>query len=807
MSNITNIRWGGLITLIAFLTGIADAADRSAGVAELENIEVVGVPVTPIQSTQVPIDKIPANIQSVGAKDLDRAQADSLADYMNKFMGSVNVNDAQNNPLQPDIQYRGFTASPLLGLPQGLSVYVNGVRFNEPFGDSVNWDLVPEGAIDTMHLIPGSNPVYGLNTLGGAITVRTKTGFSAPGHRVDALYGSWERHQVEVSSGGNNGTFGYFVDLKNFGEEGWRDHSRSKANQVFSTFSWLGENSNLDLTLAATDNTLKGNGAAPIQLFNQNEEAVFTHPDITTNRLFLAALEGSTWVNDQVQLSGNGYFRRLKTKTFNGDDSDFEECGEVVEELEEDLEDKFGADGFTIENNGVPGKLCEGELAAVNEAEIESVEDINGNLIDAEDGVEGATNNFGDIDQRGWGGQGQAALSYDIFGFANNFVIGGSYDRGEIDYRADTELGSLTENRGTTRSGVLVSEARVRLDSTVEHYGAFFTNTFSISDDFSITASGRYNRTEIDMDSGFNPDLVGSHKFSRFNPAGGFTYTPFRFIGFYGGYSESSRAPTAVELSCADEEKPCRVPNAFLADPPLEQVVSKSWEGGMRGKISNLPHGKLDWQVGYFRTTNHDDIYFNAIAQGGRGFFRNIGRTRREGVEIALLSEFEELIGDFDQWHFAINYSYIEAEFRNPFVAFSPNNPMAGDGGAVQVEKGDRIPGIPRNIIKLSADVNLWNHITLGIDSIYNSDQVFRGDEGNDNATLGGFWVFNLRTEFRINEHLTLYGKVNNLFDRRYKTFGLYGEPDEVLGEEFDNPQFVGPGSPLSGWAGIRVEF
>ena len=93
-----------------------------------------------------------------------------------KNVQSVDINEAQGNPSQTDINYRGFTASPLLGTPQGLSVFLDGVRINEPFGDVVNWDLIPQAAISTIQLIPGSNPTFGLNTLGGAIAVTTKNG-------------------------------------------------------------------------------------------------------------------------------------------------------------------------------------------------------------------------------------------------------------------------------------------------------------------------------------------------------------------------------------------------------------------------------------------------------------------------------------------------------------------------------------------------------------------------------------------------------------------------------------------------------
>ena len=201
---------------------VAIAAEDADGSIDLGTVEVVGE--TPLMVSGVPANKVPRPCNRPRRNSWINIRAFSGGLYALDF-GSVSVNDAQNNPFQPDVQFRGFTASPLLGLPQGLSVYVTGIRFNEPFGDTVNWDLIPEGAVERMTLHSGSNAVYGLNTLGGAISLRTKTGFTAPGHTVEVAGGSWGRHWQEVTSGWNNGTVGYFVDLKSFYEDGWRDYS------------------------------------------------------------------------------------------------------------------------------------------------------------------------------------------------------------------------------------------------------------------------------------------------------------------------------------------------------------------------------------------------------------------------------------------------------------------------------------------------------------------------------------------------------------------------------------------------------
>ncbi len=765
----------GLVSVVSILVVTTINAEGKQ-VIELEAIEVIGV--SPVQAGGISIDKIPANVQTASAEDLEKSQSLSMADYMNRHMGSININDAQNNPFQPDIQYRGFTASPLLGLPQGLAVYVNGIRFNEPFGDAVHWDLIPEGAIDSMVLQPASNPAFGLNSLGGSITVNTKTGFSAPGHHFEVMGGSWERHSEEISSGWNNGTFGYFLDAKYFTEQGWRDHSESEVMQGLGTFSWRSDNSTLDLTLAAADNELRGNGAVPDELLQISHKAIFTQPDITRNRMFLASLEGSSWLNEYIEMSGNMYFRRNKIRTFNGDGSEFEEC--------------------SAPNAGL---LCEETVTGGEEILL----DINGNQVLVNPGFEGGTINTGEAIQRSFGFALQTAFNYQILEHENFFLIGASFDRGTVHYSADSELGALNNQRGVILSGTLLEEAQVNLNTETDTYSFYLTDTFSLTDKLDLTVSARYNHTRVVMEDQNGTDLNGNHTFDRINPAVGLTYAIIPQFTVYGNYSESTRIPTPVELSCADPDDPCKLPNAFVADPPLQQVVSTTWEAGLRGYFDDLLEGQINWNVGLFQTINSDDIIFQSTSSGATnaGFFDNIGKTRRRGIELGLNANF------FERWRVSTHYSYIDAQYRTAYQSNSPSNPLRDVNDDIQVKRGDTIPGIPNHLFKFATDFDVIQDWTLGMDMIYNGSQYLRGDEANLNDKLGAYMVFNLSTEYRFNEHLTLFGKLDNIFDRRYKNFGTYGETGDVLTgigiAENEEARFLGIGSPRAGWVGIRL--
>ena len=165
-------------------------------------VTVVGT--TPLADVTIPIEEIAAPVQTLSGEAIDNSGALDLSSYLNRRLNGVHVNEVQNNPLQPDVSYRGYTASPLLGTPQGLSVYMDGVRLNQPFGEVVSWDLIPRMAIFSGALMPGSNPLFGLNTLGGALSIQTKDGRNSPGTTVQVMYGSDVRRSLEFEHGGSH---------------------------------------------------------------------------------------------------------------------------------------------------------------------------------------------------------------------------------------------------------------------------------------------------------------------------------------------------------------------------------------------------------------------------------------------------------------------------------------------------------------------------------------------------------------------------------------------------------------------------
>lgn len=833
-----------LSLVVAFTGRISPALAESTEDEALDSVEVVSV--TPLHGIGLSKDKIPSNVQTATSTDLDRSEVLDLTSYMNRNLGSVTINAAQNNPLQPDFNFRGFTASPLLGLAQGLTVYVNGVRFNDPFGDTVNWDMLPESIIHSVNLFSGANPLFGLNTLGGAISIETKNGFNSPGHELEVYGGAFGRNVVSAETGGNNGSLGYFINVRHFGEDGWRDASPSEALNVNGSLGWRGERSTLDLHVLYGYSNLVGNGAIPVELLGQNREAIFTSPDITRNDMKSFTLEGTHWLNDKVQFSANGFYRDTVTHAFNGDGSIYLDgsgapddgvplgsfgvfdagLGEVgpayaLFPSNNAFFSTLAHAGVTLESPtpGEPWMYANNQIdSAVNPATGNLIKDDyvlrdqNGNAVGYDDPNRplNAVNNISKRGQKTFGGTAQTTIQHKLFGLNNQLILGAAYQRGLVNFTSEVEIARLLPNRSTQGTGLFIPADATGMGGVTSTTSGFVHDTLDLTDTLSLTAGGRYNYTNLQIRDilGNGPELNGDHYFQRFNPSAGLTWKMNDKVTAYGGYSESARAPTIVELACADREADCRLPNAFLADPPLDQVVAESFEAGLRGAFGKT----LAWNLGIFHTINRKDIIFQATggATSNIGFFDNIGDTRRMGLEAGLSG----LV--FDDWRWFLRYSLVDATFRNNFFVSSPTHPNkietwdATDytySAVIPVEKGDHIPGIAKHSLKVGLDVPVTRDLAMGADGVFNTGQYLRGDEGNFLDQTKPYFVLNIHANYQITDHLSAFMMMENALNSNYQTFGILGEPNEIPGfENFHNPRFQGPAPPFGAWVGFRYK-
>ncbi|MEE9331739.1 MAG: TonB-dependent receptor [Methylophilaceae bacterium] len=762
-----------LAVLAAYITPATAIAEEKE--IQTEAIEVIST--TPLQGIGLSREVVPANIQTIKGEEIQNQNNLSIADFLSSGMDGVNVNQVQNNPYQPNVNYHGFTASPLLGTPQGLSVFVDGVRVNEPFGDVVNWDLIPLNAISGMSLIPGSNPVFGLNTLGGALSIQTKSGRTDPGGSIEVQGGSWGRASTAAEFGGvaENGV-DFFISGNLFREQGWRDFSPSDVRQVFGKIGWQGDATDANLSLTLADNELVGNGLVQKEFLSQLDyEAINTKPDITENKMAFLNFNLNHYFNDDTVFSGNTYYRNARTKSLNGDVND-------------DVDDAvFLAD---CTGAGNPEEECGGAL------------------------------NRGKSTRDGFGFTGQMTFSQDLMGMKNQLVTGAGYDLGRTKFKQNSELGNITANRGVNGVGLFNDEADVDLKAKSQTYSLFATDTLSLNNIYHLTLSGRYNYTKVDNKDGLiakgDPEsLTESMSFNRFNPAIGLSITPNKDLSFYGSYNEGSRAPTAIELGCAFQDldndgigdTPCRLPNAMAGDPPLKKVVSKTFEAGVRGKLA----GNIGYSASIYRSQNTDDIQFiSSDPTTGSGNFLNVGKTRRQGLDLGANGQLNSKF----KWN--VGYSYVKATYQSPFkIASEVNTSAVGD--EIQVTSGDSLPGIPEHQLKFRGEWQATPNWAVGTNIIAFSDQYSFGNENNkhqgEGAKVGGYTVVNLDTRYKFaNTGWQLFGRVNNIFDKEYYSAGMLGENffDENGAFDGGDDEFsflVSPGAPLAGWIGIRYEF
>ncbi|MBI3248514.1 MAG: TonB-dependent receptor [Deltaproteobacteria bacterium] len=676
---------------------------------------------TPLMSVPLPEKKIPANVQVTTGEDYTASGALNLTDFFARNLAGVSLTHVQNNPFQPDISYRGFTSSFLLGTPPGLSVFVDGARVNEPLADQVNWDLIPADAIERVELIPGSNPVYGRNTLGGAIIMETKRGLTNPGTVAEVWGGSFGRVRTLLQTGGTHGPLDYFLSGNWVTEDGFRDFSPSNVGQVFGKVGYLTGPHDLTFSLTYVNNRLIGNGPLPESRLAHDRSAVFTHPDRFSPEFFSFNSQYRSDLGTGFSLAATAYGRLLDLDQFNRD-------------VEEDVLARTAQDG--------------------------------------------------------WGSSVQLTYQDSLWGIPLTAITGLDYTGTTLRHRiAERALGGDGEEDNFSAATDVTSETHGG--------GAFLTLTVEPTERLTITAAGRFDTTALNIEDRLatgeederTTNASGSHRFERFNPAIGATYSLLSNLSLYANYSESYRAPTAIELTCANPEAPCPIPTAIVDDPPLDPVKGKTWETGMRWS----PSPQLHTTLAFFRTDLEDDILFRNDPQSRvLGFFQNVKATRRQGLELLLK-------GAFGQGQWFLNYTLTDATFEDDVELFT----FANEDRVALVQKGDTLPLVAAHRVNGGLEFSLTPSWRVRFDGVYVGSQYLRGDEANERHRLDPYFVANAQTTYRF-RNAELFLRLENVFDAEYETYGAFFENTiDKTGVE----RFLGPGAPLGAFGGMRVRF
>ncbi len=800
---------------LSAIVALALASSASLGAAEKFTTSTINVySNTPLPSIGIPLSNVPANIQIASPKEIKKQSGVSIADYMINNLEGVTVNETQGNPFQPDITFRGYSASPLLGSPQGVSVFVDGVRVNEPFGETVNWDLIPTFAIGGMQLIPGSNPVYGLNTLGGAISIQTKDGRSNKGAALEAEAGSWGRYRALAEYGGvsKDGSVDYYFGAQRVDEDGWRQYSPTTVNQAFGKLGWQNETSRLNLSYMGADNDMIGNGLIPTFMLNGDRDQIYTRPDQTKNSMTHIALNGDHWLNKDVMLSANTYYRNINRNTLNGDVND--DFRYRVQGTDSNSNYSFGSNGTTCDPQGSYGN---GSVTT------------NYSLENCSPGALNRTTTH----QKNMGFLIQAAFNQDIFNRKNQLITGFGLDYSKVKF-SQTAQHSESDTLADGLTGFDATRALTNLDTDIETsvsltgktktYSLFATDTLSLTREWHLTAAARYNYMDLKNDDHLNAPssnsyVGGNHKFNRINPSLGLSFTPTEYLNAYGSYSESSRAPSTIELGCANPLAPCKLPNAMAGDPPLDQVVAKTYDLGLRGKVSD----DFKWSVSYYRAMNHNDLQFISSSTTGAGYFDNVGKTKREGLDFGLS-------GNLNKFHWNAGYSYIRATYESDLTIVGEGNSSRDpDAETINIKKGNYLAGIPKHQFKFRGAYDVTPQWSVGANLIAFSSKYMLGNENNahqansaacssDSAEItcgsgktAAYAIVNLDTQYNLGNGWRVFAKAINIFDKDYSSVGRLGSSHFDQNGTFNNyglgAAFVSPGAPQAGWVGVRYEF
>jgi outer membrane receptor protein involved in Fe transport len=655
-----------------------------------------------------------------------------------------------------------------------------------------------------MQMVPGSNPLFGLNTLGGAIAIQTKSGRNNQGTALEYEAGSWGRQRSLVEYGGvsKDGSVDYIIGYQNTTENGWRKHSPSHVNQLFSKIGWQNETTKLDLTYIGSDNNLIGNGFTPEHLLRGDRDQIHTRPDFTNNYSHFLALNGSHWFSQNTMLSGNLYYRKSNRHTLNGD-------------------------GWEGEADG-----------AGNIGTIGGIRSYTG--FDAGEEYTGSVMNRTKTTQDTYGATGQMTFNQDWMGKQNQFVIGAGYDYTLMRFKQSehvnvgAEEGDVdgydpvfTSSRMPLLAGGDLQDPRQTTGLTGKQYTArlFATDTLSLNDKWHLNAGASWNFTRIDnTDTLRGPytatnlsSLTDRDSYTRLNPTVGLTHTPNDNLTLFTSYSESSRAPTSIELGCSNPAQPCLLPSAMADDPPLNQVVAKTYEFGGRGNLTE----NVRWNAGIYRATNHDDIQFTAAnALNGAGYYKNVGRTIRQGLDFGLA-------GNVDKFKWNASYSYVRATYDSDVSFVSSSNSSEDGDSNIHAKPGDRIPSIPAHQLKLRGQYSVTPEWTIGSNVIGYSDQYVWGNENNRHRAnaaacadtedcaqgkgkISGYFVVNLDTQYNIGNGWRAFAKATNIFDREYNISGRLAESlfdsSGVFGSESKQLGLL-PGAPRGAWVGLRYEF
>lgn len=720
----------GALALLLVLPPAADTLPH--------RLPALRVEVARLEAGGVPLARAPFAAQVVAGDEIRALPGRTLADVLARLPG-VSLADVMGSPFQPDVSLRGFGVSPVVGLPQGVSVFVDGVRVNEPDASQVHWDLVPLEDAERVEVVRGPSATFGKNALGGSLNVVTRRGGGALRATLEAAGGAFGRGEARGAASGARGRWDYHLSGRYARSGGWREASSARVGRLFAKGGWRGERTDAWLSYTFADDRILQAGSLPASWLASRDSIPerwrgpadprtinFTGGDLFSPRLHFANARLTRQLGEGVALAASAFARSNRVEQFNAN----------FTEPDTRFDTRNRSAGGAVQLTRSAGRLA---LAG---------------------GVEYALHDVGIL----------------------------IFDRPNENFPEIPAAGELSEDVGT-REHDLGAYAHARFDATPR---------------LALTGSLRLDHVSLPFRDRLEPENDGDNVFRQLTGAAGMDWVAAPGTVLFASYGRGFRAPVIMELACADPEDPCPLPYELGADPPLDPVTADTWQAGAR-----VFSGPLSAEAVVYRAEVHDDI-FNVRPPGtAAGYFQNLERTRREGVEL------DAVLRATDALRLRGTLALTRATFQTTATLSAPYQDGDDDGGDASrpadpedelapptVRPGDRFPMIPGVRAGVGAEYAArgWR---AAAEASHVGSRWLRGDEDNTEAELklAAYTLVDVRVEREMGP-ATVFAEAENLFDADYRAFGVLSL-NRLNAPERVEP-FVTPGMPRRLGAGVR---
>ncbi len=674
---------GALFLAFAFSAAAQDAPPDSVDF-ELSPIEVL-VSIAPRAAPSVG-SGLPARISNLTQEEVEAWHPRLVANLLATQAG-VSLYDDLGSSYKLNLSARGFGVGPTVGLPPGISVFVDGIRQNEPSAQEVNFDLLPIDHIERVEFLRGNASLLGPNSLGGAVNLITRRGGEEPRAAVEVSAGSFGMTEMQATADGQLFSNWEFYAGGGYGEEGgWREATSGERYSALVNLGRSSEDRGVRFQAMWADSRAETAGSLP--------ESILDRPTVnfTAGDFEAVELQQVTASGFRPLLSGRGsltaFFRRTDAERFNVNQPPE---GDVRSFAENNTLGGTGdwRRGFSLDESLLSLRLGFDMAASWTQFQIHE-EERDGPQVELTTDVE--------------------SPRLDLAGFA----------------MADLETGPAV-----------------------------------------FSAGARLDFIRIPFEDILDPAADTVSRFTRLSPRTGVSLDVGHGILAFGSVGLSFRAPAILELACSDPADACPLPFALGDDPPLDPVTATNYEVGL-----GWTRGPTELAASLYRTEVQDEIFFvPSVESIVQGFFRNLGETRREGIELeAAVTARSGLYG-------YANYAYTRATFQETEKIFSARADDEAAGSALAGENeanpGDRLPMIPAHQVKFGS---LYNHaigLSLGFDGRLFGEQWLRGDEGNEVRPLDSYFTANARAGFAFGPW-EIEGVLYNLFNARGPLFGTF---------------------------------